>query len=164
MIGDDTLRQARRLLDRLQQAGLTLATAESCTGGLIVATLTHHAGSSASVLGGFVTYSNAMKHDLLGVDPALIDREGAVSAGVAAAMAEGALSRSGSDLAIAVTGIAGPSGATPDKPVGLVWFGIAGRDRPTTTTRMIFPGDRASVREATVDHALELVGRAIQPA
>lgn len=161
MIGPQTLLQAAGLLDRLKRAGLTVVTAESCTGGLIAASLTHPAGSSASVLGGFVTYSNAMKHALLGVDTTLFDSVGAVSAEVASAMASGALDRSGADLAVAVTGIAGPGGATPGKPVGLVWFGVAQRGEATRTESRLFPGDRAAVREATVQHALSLLARSL---
>ena len=160
MIDAETLSQAARVLDRLRRAGLRLATAESCTGGLVAAALTHHPGSSDSVLGGFVTYSDEMKHAALGVATALLEQVGAVSAEVAAAMAEGALARSGADLAVSVTGIAGPGGATAGKPVGLVWFGIAVRGRSTATLHRIFSGDRASVRSQAVGQALSMLAAA----
>lgn len=162
MIGECTLAQAKELLDMLAAARLTVATAESCTGGLVAASLTHHAGSSASVLGGAVTYSNAMKHELLGVEMALFDHVGAVSPEVAAAMADGALERSGADLAVSTTGIAGPGGGSPNKPVGLVWFGIAARGAQTRTRSMILPGDRAGIREAAVQEALTMVRQAAE--
>ncbi len=157
MIDAGTLAQAARILDTLRRARRRVATAESCTGGLVAAALTHHPGSSDSVLGGFVTYSNEMKHAALGVETALLERAGAVSAEVAAAMAEGALIRSGADLAVSVTGIAGPGGATAGKPVGLVWFAIAVHGRSAATVHKIFPGDRASVRAQAVGRALTML-------
>ncbi|WP_419729359.1 CinA family protein [Lichenicola sp.] len=160
MIGDATLAQAKATLTALASAGMTVATAESCTGGLVAAALTHHAGSSSTVLGGVVAYSNAMKHTMLGVDAALIDRVGAVSSEVAAAMAAGMLERSGADLAVSVTGIAGPGGGSPGKPVGLVWFGIAGRLEGVRTLSEILPGSRAEIREAAVRIALTLLQEA----
>ena len=160
MIDEEVLERAARLLESLRRRGLTVATAESCTGGLVAAALTHHPGSSDSVLGGFVTYSNAMKHAMLGVDAALFNSEGAVSAAVAAAMAAGARGRSGAALAVAITGIAGPGGATADKPVGLVWFGVAAHGRPTRTVRNVFKGDRTAVRAAAVAKALSLLEQA----
>ena len=161
MIDEGVLERAAHLLRSLRRSGLTVVTAESCTGGLVAAALTHHPGSSDSVLGGFVTYSNAMKRALLGVDATLFDRVGAVSAEVAAAMAAGARDRSGADLAVAITGIAGPGGSATDKPVGLVWFGVAARDQPTQTARNVFDGDRAAVRSAAVAEALSLLERAV---
>ena len=158
MMDQDTLNQARRLLERLKGASLCVATAESCTGGLVAAALTHHPGSSGAVKGGFVTYSNEMKHRLLGVEVALLDRVGAVSAEVAAAMAEGALARSGADLAVSITGIAGPGGATMTKPLGLVWFGLARNGHAVRTERAVLPGDRHDVRNASVRRALALLG------
>ncbi len=163
MIDEDTLEQAKRLLHRLKAASLRVVTAESCTGGLVTAALTHHPGSSDVVLGGLVTYSNEMKHRLLGVETILLDRVGAVSREVAAAMAEGALARSGADLAVSVTGIAGPGGATATKPVGLVWFGLARTGHPLRTEHVILPGDRREVREASVRRALDLLGSALPP-
>ncbi len=161
MIEPGILDQAGRLLGSLRGAGLRVVTAESCTGGLVAAALTHHPGSSEAVLGGYVTYSNGMKQALLGVDATLFDSVGAVSAEVAAAMAEGALLRSGADLAVSVTGIAGPGAAVAGKPVGLVWFGLASRRRPTGTSRMLFPGDRTAIRAAAVGQALSLLETAI---
>lgn len=134
-----------------------LATAESCTGGMIAAALTDIAGSSDVVERGFVVYSNEAKSEMLGVPADLISRVGAVSEEVARAMAEGALARSRADLAIAVTGIAGPGGATPSKPVGLVHLACASRGRSTVHRRAVFPGDRSAVRAATVHAAFELV-------
>ena len=123
--------RAAALLKRYEAAGLRIATAESCTGGLVAARLTEIPGSSTVVDRGFVTYSNAAKTEMLGVPAGLIAQHGAVSEAVARAMAEGALARSGADVAVAVTGIAGPGGATAAKPVGLVHFAVAraGRDR-----------------------------------
>ena len=137
--------------------GLTLATAESCTGGMVAAALTDIAGSSDVVERGFVTYSNAAKCELLGLPPALIAAHGAVSAEVAEAMAAGALRRAPVDLAVSITGIAGPGGATPGKPVGLVWFGSCSRGGAIATERHVFAGDRAAVRHAATRRALELL-------
>jgi nicotinamide-nucleotide amidase len=144
----------RSLGDALRARGTMLATAESCTGGLIAAACTAVAGSSDWFERGFVTYSNAAKTELLGVDAALIQAHGAVSAEVACAMAEGALAHSKAGLAVAVTGIAGPGGAVPGKPVGTVWFALARRDRPATAELLQLGGDRTAVREQTVAHAL----------
>jgi nicotinamide-nucleotide amidase len=139
--------------------GLTVVTAESCTGGLIAAALTAIAGSSDVVDGGFVTYANAAKTRVLGVPATLIERVGAVSAEVAQAMAEGALAVSPADLAVAVTGIAGPGGGSTAKPVGLVWLGAARRGGAVLVESRVFPGDRDAVRHQTVVHALEMLGR-----
>jgi nicotinamide-nucleotide amidase len=138
----------------LRARGLMLATAESCTGGLIAATCTSVAGSSDWFERGFVTYSNAAKTEMLGVPALLITARGAVSAEVACAMADGALARSAAGIAVAVTGIAGPGGATPGKPVGTVWFALARRGQPAQADRLQLGGDRTSVREQTVQHAL----------
>ena len=139
-----------------------LATAESCTGGMIAAACTDLAGSSNWFERGFVTYSNEAKTELLGVDPSLIEAHGAVSEVVARAMAFGAIRHSHAQVSVAVTGVAGPSGGSTDKPVGTVWFGFLVDGRLTSETRR-FDGDRAAVRAATVRHALhpliELVGR-----
>ncbi|WP_419898048.1 CinA family protein [Roseomonas sp. USHLN139] len=148
---------AARLLQRLAAEGLTVATAESCTGGLVAAALTAIPGSSASVLAGFVTYSNEAKERMVGVPRALLEAHGAVSAEVARAMAEGALRESGAALAVSTTGIAGPGGAVPGKPVGLVYLAAARRGRPTQVQRHVFPGDRAAVRAATVVAALAML-------
>ncbi len=158
MIDDTILAAAASLLADLRGRGHMIATAESCTGGLIAAALTHVPGSSDVVDRGFVTYSNAAKSQMLGVPAELIERVGAVSQEVAAAMAEGALQRSQADVTVAVTGIAGPGGGSADKPVGLVWFGLARRGEATITQRIIFPGDRAAVRAATVAAAFAMVG------
>jgi len=131
-----------------------MATAESCTGGMVSACCTDLAGSSAWFERGFVTYSNAAKHELLGVGSALIAEHGAVSEAVARAMAQGAVRHSAAQVALAVTGVAGPAGGSVDKPVGTVWFAwcIDGR---VETEKKIFPGDRSAVRQATTEHALE---------
>ena len=150
----DTPALVLKLAELLQQQGRMMATAESCTGGLIAGACTDLSGSSNWFERGFVTYSNAAKTELLGVDAALIAAEGAVSEPVARAMAEGAVARSPAQVAVAVTGVAGPTGGSAEKPVGTVWFGwsVAGRVR---TERRRFDGDRAAVRAATVHHALQ---------
>jgi nicotinamide-nucleotide amidase len=140
--------------DALRAQGLKLATAESCTGGLIAAACTAVAGSSDWFERGFVTYSNEAKTELLGVDAALITTHGAVSEEVARAMAEGALAHSHAQLVVAVTGIAGPGGATPGKPVGTVWLAVAQRGGALHSEPLTLGGDRAAVREQTVQHAL----------
>jgi nicotinamide-nucleotide amidase len=151
-----SLDRARRLLAACETRGLWLVTAESCTGGLIVACLTEIPGSSSVVERGYVTYDNRAKQELLGVPAGTIERFGAVSEEVARAMAEGALEGAGVDLAIACTGIAGPGGATPNKPVGLVYLAVARRGGPTLHAREVFPGDRSAIRSASVDAALDL--------
>jgi nicotinamide-nucleotide amidase len=156
---DSLVSDAARLLDECRQAGVRLATAESCTGGLIAAALTAIAGSSDVVERGFVTYSNEAKTEILGVDAATIERHGAVSEAVALAMAEGALAHSRADIAVSVTGIAGPGGATATKPVGLVHLGCARRGRATVLERRIFAGDRAAVREQSVALAFAMIRR-----
>ena len=148
--------QAESLLSRFAAAGLKLATAESCTGGLIAAALTELAGASHVFERGFVTYSNAAKTELLGVPADLIAEHGAVSAAVAQAMAEGALAHSHADIAVAVTGIAGPGGGSAEKPVGLVFVAGARRGETVKVERHVFPGDRAQIREATALEALSL--------
>ena len=149
------------MIGRAREAGRTIATAESCTGGMIAAALTDIAGASAVFGYGFVSYANDAKVAMLGVEPGLIAREGAVSETVARAMAEGARARAGADLAVAVTGIAGPEGGSAEKPVGTVWFGVARKDGATLAERRVFPGGRDAVRRATVDHALDLVAAAL---
>jgi len=148
---------AREVLDACRRAGARAATAESCTGGLIAACLTAVPGSSDVVERGFVTYSNEAKQELLGVPAGLLSTHGAVSEPVARAMAEGALRHSRAQVAVAVTGIAGPGGGTPDKPVGLVYLATATAFRPTTAERAVFPGDRDAIREASARRALELL-------
>ena len=148
---------AEAALAALRARGWMVATAESCTGGLIAGALTDIPGCSDVVDRGFVTYSNAAKTEMLGVPPAIIERHGAVSGPVAAAMAEGALQRSAAHIAVAVTGIAGPGGGSPEKPVGTVWFGLAVTGADTIAECLVFPGDRAAIRHATVLHALHLL-------
>ncbi len=160
MIDDAMRAEAAALLVALRHEGVMVATAESCTGGLIAAALTEIAGSSDVVDRGFVTYSNASKTELLGVPAELIEAHGAVSEKVARAMAEGALARSDAGVTIAVTGVAGPGGGSPEKPVGTVWFGCARRGGATRSERRVFPGDRAAVRAATVLHAFAMLGAA----
>jgi len=144
----------------LRDAGLTLSIAESCTGGMIGAMVTSVPGSSDYLLLDAVTYSNAAKESVLGVKPETLRAYGAVSLEVATQMAEGALHVGGSDLAVSVTGIAGPGGATPDKPVGTVCFAVARKDQPTLTLERRLPGDRDRVRTLASYIALRLVLRA----
>ena len=153
MGSDATTALITRLAQRLQDRGWMLATAESCTGGMIAAACTDLAGSSAWFERGLVTYSNEAKTELLGVDAELIRTHGAVSEPVARAMAAGAVARSHARVSVAVTGVAGPSGGSAAKPVGTVWFGWALPGRLESQC-MHFPGDRAAVRQATVLHAL----------
>jgi nicotinamide-nucleotide amidase len=141
-----------------------VATAESCTGGMIAAALTSIAGSSDVVDRGFVTYSNAAKSEMLDVPPGLIQTHGAVSAAVAAAMAAGALAHSRAGVALSVTGIAGPGGGSAEKPVGLVWFGIAVRGGQASTVSRVFPGGRAAVRDQATAFGLALLAQAAQAA
>ena len=149
--------------DLLLKKRWCLATAESCTGGMIAAACTSLAGSSNWFERGFVTYSNLSKTELLGVDAALVERSGAVSEAVARAMAEGALSRSRAQVAIAVTGIAGPGGGSALKPVGTVWFGFA-MPGSVTAEAMLFSGDRSGVRNAAARHALQRLAVLLQSA
>jgi nicotinamide-nucleotide amidase len=141
----------------LLSAGLKVVTAESCTGGGVAAALTDVAGSSQWFERGYVTYSNAAKSQDLGVEAALIERHGAVSAAVVEQMAAGALRASGAHVAVAVSGIAGPDGGTAEKPVGLVFFGVVRRNGAVHVRREQFPGDRAAVRRASVAAALRLI-------
>jgi nicotinamide-nucleotide amidase len=154
---DSLIQEAESLLAAYRAAGLKIVTAESCTGGLVAACLTAIAGSSDVVERGFVTYSNEAKTELIGVPTGLIDRHGAVSAQVARAMAEGALAQSRADASVAVTGVAGPGGATPGKPVGLVYLCAARKGREPAVERHQFHGDRHEVRIASVEVALTLL-------
>ena len=149
------------LLDRYRKAGRRLATAESCTGGMVAARLTDIAGSSDVVERGFVTYSNEAKIELLGVSAELLQHYGAVIAQVARAMADGALAHSRADIAISITGIAGPGGAVPGKPVGLVYLALAAKGHDTRVERQHFDGDRQAVRSAALERALELLDSAL---
>ncbi|MDA4107748.1 damage-inducible protein CinA [Mycobacterium holsaticum DSM 44478] len=142
-------------------AGRWIATAESCTAGLLAARLTDRAGSSAYVAGGVVSYSNEAKSELLGVDPGLIETHGAVSEPVAEAMADGALRRFSADTAVAITGIAGPGGGTTEKPVGTVCFSLKLADGRTVTRTLQLPGDRADVRERSTTVAMHMLRRTL---
>ena len=157
MIPDDSeLRAAARRLGRvLEAAGRAVASAESCTGGLIAKLITDIAGSSEWFERGFITYSNAAKQEMLGVGAELLETHGAVSAAVAEAMALGALHYSRARISVSVTGVAGPEGGTPDKPVGLVWIAWAGPDSGALSRRYQFAGDRDAVRRQAAAAALE---------
>ena len=157
--------RASALVGGYAERGLTLATAESCTGGLVGALLTEIPGSSAVLDRGFIVYSNAAKTELLGVSEGLLERHGAVSEACARALAEGAVVRSGADVAVSVTEIAGPSGGSAEKPVGLVHFALACRGAPTLALRREF-GDigRASVRMRSVETAIGLFEQALRQA
>lgn len=157
---DDIASLAAETVAALKNAGLTIATAESCTGGLITGALTSVSGSSDVVYGGFVTYANEAKIAMIGVPFGMLREHGAVSEEVAIAMADGALTAAGTHVALAVTGIAGPGGGSDDKPVGLVHMAVATEDG-TTHLRKVFPGNRDEVRHATVVAALTLLLQAI---
>lgn len=149
---------AAHVLQAAEARGAHIVTAESCTGGLIAAALTDIAGSSTVFDRGFVTYSNAAKMEMLDVTAASLDRFGAVSEAVAKEMAFGALARSMADLAVSVTGIAGPGGGSADKPVGLVWFAVAEQGMAPEAARYVFDGaDRASIRRAATETGLSLL-------
>jgi len=152
-----------RVAQLLRDRQWLLATAESCTGGMIAAACTDLAGSSEWFERGFVTYSNNAKSEMLGVSPALIAVHGAVSDAVVAAMASQAVARSHAHVSVAVSGVAGPTGGSPDKPVGTVWFGWQ-VDGQVRTERRVFSGDRATVRHATVVYALQVLAQLISPA
>ena len=160
----DLYAEAEALLAELQRHALLLVTAESCTGGLLAGLLTEVPGSSGMVERGFVTYSNAAKTELLGVAEELIARHGAVSAEVARAMADGALAKTPAHIALSVTGIAGPDGGSPEKPVGLVYFGVAAGGETTRVHECRF-GDigRRKVRLDSVREAIALARAAVKP-
>ena len=161
MTEDDLENLSERVLAACRGARLRLAVVESCTGGLVLASLTAIPGASDVVERGFVTYGNDAKAEMLGVPGALIDAHGAVSEPVARAMAEGALRHSPADIGVGVTGIAGPGGATTEKPVGLVHLAAARKGRETTHERHLFAGDRTAIRRAAAAAALALIGRQI---
>ena len=142
--------------------GRRIATAESCTGGMLSARLTDLPGSSAYVAGGVVAYANEAKAELLGVAPEVIAEHGAVSEPVAEAMADGALSRFGADTAVAITGIAGPGGGTEDKPVGTVCFTVKLADGSTSTRTLLLPGNRSDIRERSTTVAMHMLRRALK--
>ena len=161
MMAPETTIAVTALLKLFKECGLTIATAESCTGGLLAAALTSVSGSSAVIERGFVTYTNIAKTQSLGVPHSLLNAHGAVSAEVARAMAEGALARSNADVSIAITGIAGPGGAVPGKPVGLVYFGLAREHMRTQAVERRFGAiGRDGVRDASVAFALDLLRQA----
>jgi len=162
MFEERDLAAAEALLAACREQNLRLVTAESCTGGLIAALLTAIPGSSEVFERGFVTYSNAAKSELLGVRPETLASFGAVSEEVAREMARGALGAAPADLALAVTGIAGPGGGSAEKPVGLVWFGLARRGA-VWAARCHFGGGREEVRRAAMRHGIELLQRACRP-
>ncbi len=162
MFDNALLEDAKEVIELCRRGDVRLATAESCTGGLIVGCLTAVPGASDVVDRGFVTYSNAAKTEMLGVAAMLINFEGAVSEKVARAMAEGALARSAADLTVAVTGVAGPRGGTAAKPVGLVHLACAGTGRPTRHYREVFPGDRAAIRDTTIVTAFAMLRTVLQ--
>lgn len=147
---------AERLVGKLTEKGLTCATAESCTGGGVGSAITAVPGSSAVFWGGVISYDNSVKRNVLGVPESVLATVGAVSQQCAAEMAQGVRRLLGTDLAVSITGIAGPDGGTAEKPVGLVWFGIASADG-VKTEMMVFSGDRATIRAAAVEHALGLL-------
>ncbi|MFI4915953.1 MAG: CinA family nicotinamide mononucleotide deamidase-related protein [Phycisphaerales bacterium JB060] len=154
VVGHLDMPLAAFLLEEARARSVSIATAESCTGGLLGDLVTSQAGSSSVYVGGWVTYSNPMKASQLGVSPDLLNRFGAVSGEVACAMAAGALERSGAGLAISTTGIAGPGGGTPEKPVGTVWIGCAAGQAPPIARSFVFAGDRDSIRRWTANTAL----------
>ena len=152
-------RRAAALIRAATEQGVRIATAESCTAGMLAARLTDRAGSSDYVAGGVVAYANEAKVALLGVDAALIAEHGAVSAEVAEAMAAGAMERLRADTTVAITGVAGPGGGTPDKPIGTVWFCVKLSDGATITRCVRVPGERADVRERSTTVAMHLLRR-----
>ncbi len=157
MFAQEILNAAKAAVDRAASMKLKIGSVESCTGGLIGGALTAVPGSSAVVDRGFITYSNEAKHDLVGVPKSTIEAHGAVSEETARAMAEGAVHHTPLDAAVAVTGIAGPGGGTPQKPVGLVYIAAARQGVETRVERHQFPGNRDAVRLATVQQALRLL-------
>ncbi len=160
MLNSELTELASITLIELRAKMLRLATAESCTGGLVAASLTAIGGSSDVFERGWVTYSNAAKEEDIGVPIALIEQHGAVSEQVARAMADGVIESCPADIALSVTGIAGPGGGSDSKPVGTVWFGCARRGQPTHTERHVLPGDRTAIRQASVAIALQLARQA----
>lgn len=161
MFSDILERQAEKLLADCRAKGLKLATAESCTGGLVASLLTHIAGSSDVVECGFITYSNHSKNNLLGVSADLIHENGAVSSVAAQHMAIGALNRAGVDVSLSITGIAGPSGGSDAKPVGLVYIAVAKKFGGTEVQEFRFSGSRQNIRLSAVREALRMLERAV---
>ena len=159
LFSDDGTSVDEQVAGLLSEGGRTIATAESCTGGLVAGRLTEQAGSSAYVLGGLVVYANDAKVALAGVDPGLIDGVGAVSVAVARALADGARARLGADVGVGITGVAGPGGGSEDKPVGTVCFCVSASDGASLTRRVELPGGRFDVRDRSTTVALHLVRR-----
>jgi len=157
MFSPDIHDLARQLIETCKSHNQRIVTAESCTGGLVAAALTEIAGASDAFERGFTVYSNEAKNEQLGVDMELINQHGAVSVEVAEALAQGAIEHSNADIAVSVTGIAGPGGGTPAKPVGLVYFGVANRDGASFHYKCTFKGDRDDVRMQAVREALKLL-------
>ena len=147
---------AEKLVKVLTEKKLTCATAESCTGGGVGYAITSASGASAVFWGGIISYDNSVKRDVLGVSAEILETKGAVSSECASAMAEGARRSLKTDLAVSITGIAGPGGGTAEKPVGLVWFGVASK-AGVRTEKMIFSGDRDAVRSSAIEHALSML-------
>jgi nicotinamide-nucleotide amidase len=162
LFSDDGTSVDEQVASLLRSSSRTIATAESCTGGLLAGRLTDLAGSSEYVLGGVVVYSNAAKVALAGVDAALIDRVGAVSVEVAEALADGARAALGADVGVGITGIAGPGGGTEDKPVGTVCFSVSSADGPRLTRRLVLPGGRFDVRDRSTTVAMHLIRRVLR--
>ena len=147
---------AEKLVKVLTEKKLTCATAESCTGGGVGYAITSVSGASTVFWGGVISYDNSVKRDVLGVPAEILATKGAVSSECASAMAEGARRSLKTDLAVSITGIAGPGGGSAEKPVGLVWFGVVSK-AGVRTEKMIFPGDRDAVRSSAIEHALQLL-------
>lgn len=162
MFPDALIQQAETVLNRCRAAGIRLATAESCTGGLIIGCLTAVAGSSDVIEAGFITYANDAKENLLGLAPSVIRRHGAVSQEVVLEMARGALQNSSAGVVVAVSGIAGPGGGTAEKPVGLVHIAAMREDGHHLHCAPVFPGDRQSVRLQAVAMALSLIAEVLE--
>ena len=154
---------ASEVVHGLAVRGLTISLAESCTGGQLAAAITAVPGSSAVFIGGIVAYANSVKQALLGVPENLLEKYGAVSSDCAIAMADGCRHGFATDFALSTTGIAGPGGGTPDKPVGLVYFGLAQRWHETAAQQMHFPGSRAQVQAASVEFILRWLLEALEP-
>jgi len=161
---DEQLQLAgNHLAELIEQQGLTLATAESCTGGWVAKVLTDRPGSSAYMMAGLVTYSNEAKQMILGVDPQVLDEHGAVSEAVVRQMVAGAVRATGADVAVAISGIAGPGGGSEEKPVGTVWFAWGSGPGHMETSIQHFEGDREAVRRQAVLYALQGVTRFLEP-
>ena len=150
---------AEKMVAEFSSRGLVCAVAESCTGGAIGSAIVSVSGASAVFAGGVISYSNDVKREVLNVNASTLERHGAVSSETASEMASGVRALMNADFAVSVTGVAGPGGGSEEKPVGLVWFGLAGKDG-VRTERMVFPGGRSEVRGAAVEHALGMLLKA----